>query len=102
MEDVYFENYIKEIFLDSDTIVAVLSGIFSATEASNILLPDMMAQTRDLVNWLAASQRLVAYGLVTPNKGLQDLDEMRCQAADLKISAWKGYTGLPFGSPPTP
>jgi len=102
MEDVYLENYIKEIFLDSDTTVAVLSGIPSATEASNILPPDMMAQTRDLVNRLAASQRLVAHGLVTPNKGLQDLDEMRRQAADLKISAWKGYTGLPFGSPPTP
>jgi uncharacterized protein len=102
MDDVYLENYIKEIFLDSDTTVAVLSGIPSATDASNILPPDMMAQTRDLVNRLAASQRLVAHGLVTPNKGPQDLDEMRRQAADLKISAWKGYTGLPFGSPPKP
>ena len=102
MEDVYLENYIKEIFLDSDTTVAVLSGIPSATDANNILPPDQMAQTRDLVNRLAASQRLVAHGLITPNKGPQDLDEMRRQAADLKISAWKGYTGLPFGSPPKP
>jgi predicted TIM-barrel fold metal-dependent hydrolase len=102
MDDVYLENYIKEIFLDSDTTVAVLSGIPSATDASNILPPDQMAQTRDLVNRLAASQRLVAHGLVTPNKGPQDLDEMRRQAADLKISAWKGYTGLPFGSPSKP
>jgi len=68
MEDVYLENYIKEIFLDSDTTMAVLSGIPSATEASNILPPDKMAETRDLVNRLAASQRLVAHGLVSPNK----------------------------------
>jgi uncharacterized protein len=92
----------EEIFLDSDTTMAVLSGIPSATEASNILPPDKMAETRDLVNRLAASQRLVAHGLVSPNKGPADLDEMRRQAADLEISAWKGYTGLPFGSPPKP
>jgi predicted TIM-barrel fold metal-dependent hydrolase len=102
MADLYLENYIKEIFLDSDTTVAVISGIPSATEASNILPPDKMAETRDTINRLAASQRLLAHGLVSPNKGQSDLEEMRRQASDLKISAWKGYTGLPFGDPPKP
>ena len=102
MDELYLENYIKEVFLDSDTTVAVLSGIPSATEASGILPPDQMAQTREVVNRLAASQRLIAHGLVAPNKGARDLDEMRRQAADLKISAWKGYTGLAFGEPPKP
>jgi predicted TIM-barrel fold metal-dependent hydrolase len=102
MEDLYLGNYIKEVFLDSDTTVAVISGIPSATDATNILPPDTMAETRDVVNRLTASQRLVAHGLTAPNKGSQDLDEMRRQAADLKISAWKGYTGLPFGTPPRP
>ena len=102
MEDLYLDNYVKEIFLDSDTTVAVISGIPSATDAGNILPPDKMAETRDVINRLAASQRLVAHGLVSPNKGPTELDEMRRQAADLKISAWKGYTGLPFGNPPKP
>jgi uncharacterized protein len=102
MDELYLANYIKEIFLDSDTTVAVLSGIPSATEASNILPPDEMARTRDVINQLAASQRLVAHGLVTPNKGPSDLDEMRRQAEQLKIGAWKGYTGLAFGNPPKP
>ena len=102
MEDLYLGNYIKEMFLDSDTTVAVISGIPSAAEASNILPPGKMAETRDVINRLAASQRLIAHGLVSPNKGTTDLDEMRRQAADLKISAWKGYTGLPFGNPPKP
>jgi hypothetical protein len=102
MEDLYLDNYIKEIFLDSDTTVAVISGIPSATDASSILPPSKMAETRDAVNRLATSQRLVAHGLVVPNKGPADLDEMRRQAAELKISAWKGYTGLPFGDPPRP
>jgi len=32
MSEVYLENYIKEVFLDSDTAVAVISGIPSATD----------------------------------------------------------------------
>jgi predicted TIM-barrel fold metal-dependent hydrolase len=102
MEDLYLKNYIKEIFLDSDTTVAVISGIPSATEANNILPPSKMAETRDVINRLAASQRLVAHGLVMPNQGPSDLDEMQRQAEQLKISAWKGYTGLPFGNPRKP
>src|SRR2546427_3117133 len=102
MEDLYLGNYIKEIFLDSDTTVAVITGIPSATDAGNILPPDKMAETRDVINRLAVSQRLVAHGLVSPNKGPSDLDEMRRQAEDLKIAAWKAYTGLPFGNPPKP
>ena len=101
MADLYLENFIKEVFLDSDTAVAVLSGIPSATEESNILPPDAMAETRAVVNKLAASRRLLAHGLVAPNKGAGDLDEMRRQAADLRIDAWKGYTGSRFGDPAT-
>ena len=50
MDELYLANYIKEIFLDSDTTVAVISGIPSATDASNILPPDKMAETRDVIN----------------------------------------------------
>jgi predicted TIM-barrel fold metal-dependent hydrolase len=102
MDELYLENYVKEIFLDSDTTVAVISGIPSATDGSNILPPDKMAETRDVINRLTASQRLVAHGVVAPNKGPKDLDEMRRQAEELKIGAWKCYTGLPFGNPPKP
>jgi len=102
MEDLYLENYIKEVFLDSDTTVAVISGISSETEATNILPPRKMVETREIINRLATSQRLLSHGLITPNKGPGDLDEMRRQAEDLKIDAWKGYTGLPFGRPPRP
>jgi predicted TIM-barrel fold metal-dependent hydrolase len=102
MDDLYLANYIKEVFLDSDTTVAVISGIPSITEAGNILPPEKMAETRDVVNQLAASQRMVAHGLIAPNKGPGDLDEMRRQAEQFRIGAWKGYTGLPFGSPPRP
>jgi hypothetical protein len=102
MEDLYLENFIKEVFLDSDTTVAMISGIPSATEARNILPPAKMAQTREILNRLAASQRMLAHGLTSPNKGPGDLDEMGRQAADLRVDAWKGYTGAAFGNPPRP
>ena len=102
MDELYLANYIKEIFLDSDTAVAVISGIPSATDETNILPPGEMARTRDVVNRLAASQRVVAHGLVAPNKGARDLDEMKRQSEQYKIGAWKGYTGISFGSPPAP
>jgi len=84
---------------DSDTTVAVISGIPSATDASNILPPNKMAETRNVINRLAASQRLIAHGLVAPNKGTSDLDEMRRQADELTISAWKGYTSKSYWHP---
>jgi hypothetical protein len=67
MEDLYLENFIKEVFLDSDTTVAMISGIPSATEAGNILPPAKMAATREILNRLAASQRMLAHGLISPN-----------------------------------
>jgi predicted TIM-barrel fold metal-dependent hydrolase len=102
MEDLYLENFIKEVFLDSDTTVALISGIPSATEATNILPPGKMVETREVLNRLAASQRLLSHGLIAPNKGPADLEEMRRQAQELRVDAWKGYTGLAFGNPPRP
>lgn len=93
MDEVYLENYIKEIFLDSDTSVAIISGLPSATEPGNILPPDKMAETREVVNRLAASRRVVTHGLISPNKGAGNLDEMERQARDLRAEAWKGYPG---------
>ena len=93
MHDLSLENYIKEVFLDSGTSVAVISGIPSEIESSNILPPAKMAETRDVVNRLAASRRIVTHGLIIPSRGSRDLDEMDRQVKDLKAEAWKGYTG---------
>src|SRR5262249_20708602 len=99
MSEVYLENYIKEVFLDSETSVAVISGIPAASDEQNILPPDKMVETREVVNRLAASRRIVSHGLISPSKGRRDLEEIERQAKELKVEAWKGYTGLPLGSP---
>ncbi len=100
IEDLYLENYIKEVFLDSETDVAVISGIPSLSEQNNILPPDHMVKTRRLVNQLAHSRRVVSHGLLTPDLGQRGLETMQVQGEALKIEAWKAYTGVPLGPDP--
>jgi predicted TIM-barrel fold metal-dependent hydrolase len=97
MEDLYLANYIKEIFLDSDTMVAVISGFPSPTDNSNILPPPDMIETRAKINGLAASRRIVSHGLFSPDLGAANMENMHRQAEMLKIEAWKGYTGQGLG-----
>lgn len=94
-EDLALENYVKEIFFDSDTVMGVISGI-PQKENENILPVEKMAETKKKVNALAGAQRVVAHGLVAPNLKDYNLDRMQWQVEELKIDAWKMYTGLYF------
>jgi uncharacterized protein len=97
MDDLFLENYIKEIFLDSETDMVVISGFPSPTDNTNILPPDQMVKTRGWVNQLTSSQRVVSHGLMSPDLGTRNLEAMKVQAEKLKIEAWKGYPGQPLG-----
>src|SRR5437879_6514842 len=97
-EDVYLENYIKGMFLDSDTDVAVISGVPSLTDDTNILPPEKMATTCNWINTIAKSRRMVAHGLMAPDLGAQNKENMHVQAEKLKLEAWKVYTGLGLGA----
>ena len=91
------EHYVKEIFFDSDTVMAVISGVPTREWDKNPLPPDQMAATRDHVNALAGSERVLAHGLLRPNLGGAELDEMERQVTQLGIRAWKMYTGAELG-----
>lgn len=93
-DDLYLANYIKEVFLDSETSVALISGVPTESMDSNILPPDQMVKTRGWINEMAKSQRMVSHGLISPEMGEQNLEAMQVQTEKLKIDAWKGYTGL--------
>ncbi|MGH9822744.1 MAG: amidohydrolase family protein [Blastocatellia bacterium] len=98
MEDLYLANYIKEVFFDSDTMMAVISGFPNPIDNSNILPPPDMVETRAEINGLSKSQRIVSHGLFSPDTGLKsNLDYMSNQVENLKIQAWKGYPGQPLG-----
>ncbi len=91
------DHYVKEVFFDSDTVMAVISGVPTRDWDKNPLPPDQMAATRDYVNRIAGSERVLAHGLVRPNLGKPELDEMQRQVEKLKIRAWKMYTGAELG-----
>lgn len=96
-EDLYLENYVKEVFLDSETDVACISGIPSRTDETNILPAEEMVKTRDWTNHITRSHRMVSHGHFAPDLGTKNKERMHLQAEKLKIDAWKGYTGLGLG-----
>jgi predicted TIM-barrel fold metal-dependent hydrolase len=90
-------HYVKEIFGDSDTVMAVISGVPSRNWNQNPLPPDQMVATREYVNGLAGSQRVLSHGLLRPNLGKPEFEEMERQVKKLRINAWKMYTGAELG-----
>lgn len=82
--------FVKEMFLDSDTDIAVLT--FTPTTFENMpLTEDEAAATRDLVAALDGGQRLLLHGRVIPTLD-GDLERMPAILEELDIAAWKTYT----------
>jgi predicted TIM-barrel fold metal-dependent hydrolase len=90
-------HYVKELFGDSDTVMAIISGVPSREWDKNPLPPDQMVATRKYVNDLAGSQRVLSHGLLRPNLGQKEMEEMERQVKELRIDAWKMYTGAELG-----
>ncbi len=90
-------HYVKEVFGDSDTVMSIISGVPSRDWDKNPLPPDQMVATRKFVNDLAGSRRVLSHGLLRPNLGKPELEEMERQVKELKIDAWKMYTGAEIG-----
>lgn len=97
LEQLNRAHYVKELFGDSDTLMAVISGVPSRDWDKNPLPPDQMVATRKYVNDIAGTQRVLSHGLLRPNLGKKELDEMERQVKELKIDAWKMYTGAELG-----
>jgi uncharacterized protein len=90
IEDLKFNNYYKEVFLDSDTKVALISSAPSDIPRDWFLTNGMMAQARERVNKAAGSRRMLAHAVFTPGQPhwLENLD----RALELKPDSIKGYT----------
>ncbi len=94
IEDAHIENYIKEVFLDSETDVVALSALPAEAEETSVLTPTVIDNTKGWVNELTKSPRVVSHGYFSPDLGAQNLEYMEAQTTKLKIDAWKGYTGV--------
>jgi predicted TIM-barrel fold metal-dependent hydrolase len=97
LEQLNRAHYVKELFGDSDTVMAIISGVPSREWDKNPLPPDQMVATRKYVNDIAGSQRVLSHGLLRPNLGKKEMEEMERQVKVLKIDAWKMYTGAELG-----
>jgi predicted TIM-barrel fold metal-dependent hydrolase len=86
-----FENYVKEIFVDSDTKIALLSGAPFDDRTWDLLTNDQIAAARASINKIAGSRRLLGHAVFTPKRGGW-MEEVDRAIATLKPDSWKGYT----------
>ena len=91
IDDLMFPNYVKEIFLDSDTKVACISGSYSEDEKFSFLTNDMKRDAREKVNKESGTRRMYAHAIFTPGRDgwMEKVEE---ENARLKPDSWKGYT----------
>lgn len=84
------DEFIKDVFLDSDTDLMVLSFVPSSGDAEPLTIEEAAA-TAEIVEKMEGTHRLLLHGRVNPNqKG--DLERMDVLAERYKVSAWKTYT----------
>jgi predicted TIM-barrel fold metal-dependent hydrolase len=86
-----FANYVKEIFVDSDTKVALLSGSPVDDPFNLFLNNDQIIAARTAVNSIARSRRMLAHSIIQPMSAGW-LDEVDRAIEVLKPDSWKGYT----------
>ena len=91
IDDLMFQNYLKEVYLDSDTKVALISGAPSEVPEDWFLTNDMKALARADVNGLAKSRRMMSHAIFTPGYPGW-LEQVDYAIEKLKPDSMKGYT----------
>lgn len=84
------DEFVKDVFLDSDTDMMVLSFVPSAPDAEPVTIESADA-VRRIVDEMEGTQRLLLHGRVNPNQA-GDVERMESLARDWNVSAWKTYT----------
>ena len=84
------DEFVKDVFMDSDTDLMVLSFVPSTREAEPLTIEEAQATAR-IVKRLKGTHRLYVHGRVNPNQpgDLEGMDEL---AKRYKVAAWKTYT----------
>ena len=84
------EEFVKDVFLDSDTDMMVLSFVPSRREASPLEV-ESADNVRRIVDRLEGNHRLMIHGRVNPNQP-GDLEDMPRLRDEFGVCAWKTYT----------
>ena len=90
IEHLKFDNYFKEVYLDSDTKIALISSAPSDIPEDWFLTNQQMAEARQRVNEQAGTTRMLAHAIMRPGAPgwLDELDA----ALELRPDSVKGYT----------
>ncbi|HEV8031484.1 MAG TPA: amidohydrolase family protein [Stellaceae bacterium] len=91
IDNLKYGNYVKEVYMDSDTKVALLSNSPSEVPEDWFIPQEQVFQTRERVNKEAGSRRMLAHFTFTPGwpGWLDKVDEA---VERFKPDSWKGYT----------
>ncbi len=88
-----FENFVRQVYLNSDTSVALLSGAPFDDKTWELLSNDALHEAVRLVNSVSGSgaRRLLGHAVVTPG---QDgwMDQVDHALENLQPDSWKMYT----------
>lgn len=98
LEDLKFENFAKEVYLDSDTAAGIVSSATSDRPELVFLTNAQIAESVSRFNALAGSTRLFGHGVFRPGQPgwLEEIDETIARHRPI---SWKGYT---IGDPLAP
>jgi len=83
------DEFIKDVFLDSDTDIMVLSFVPSTREGEPLTIEEAVA-TRAIVEKMQGSKRLMLHGRVNPNQpgDVEDMERLK----GFGVTAFKTYT----------
>lgn len=84
------DAFVRDIFMDSDTALMVLSFVPSSREGEPLTIEEAAA-TAAIVERMEGTHRLLLHGRVNPNQP-GDVEDMERLAREFGIKAWKTYT----------
>lgn len=84
------DHFIKDVFLDSDTDMMVLSFVPSERSREPLTIGEADV-ARKLVDALDGNARMLLHGRVNPNQA-GDMEDMEMLARDFNVAAFKTYT----------
>ena len=91
LDDLKFNNYVKEIYMDSDTKITILTNSPSV-EAQDWFIPqEQVFKTRAAVNAKAGTRRMLAHFTITPGWDGW-LDQVDVGIEKSQPNSWKGYS----------
>ena len=84
------KDFVKDVFMDSDTDMMVLSFVPSRRESEPLTIEEA-DDMRQIIDELEGAQRLLVHGRVNPNQhgDVQDMAELKERWG---VAAWKTYT----------